>query len=204
VGGFLLAYWIRFRAGKKDIWLLVVAISLIASYIVRIYAWRTLLGQTGIAASILSLFGLRDHSQSLLLFTPMAVVLAQVQVFLPFTSLILASSLARVDQQLIEQARILGYGPAGAFWNVTLPLTGRALLGAVCFTFFLCTGDFLTPALLGGVNGTTLGAVITGQFQQVGNYASGAALSFVMLLTFMAFFLLMRTTMRGLGILPRK
>lgn len=203
LGGFVLAYWLTFRARRKSLWLFLIAVSLIASYIVRIYAWRSLLGSTGVVVSVLDSLGLHRGHEPVLLFTPAAVVIAQTHVFLPFTSLILASSLAKVDVSFIEQARNLGCGRAGVFCFVTLPLVGRALLGAACFTFFLATGDYLTPALLGGVEGTTLGSVIAREFQTTGNYAAGAVLSFVMLVLFALFFIFARSAMKALGLLPR-
>lgn len=203
LGGFALAYWVRFRAKRTALWLFLIAVSLIASYIVRVYAWRTLLGPSGVVVSVLASVGLVAKDQSVLLFTPTAVVLAQTQVFLPFTALILASSLLKVDVSLIEQARNLGYSRTGAVCHVTLPLIGPALLGALCFTFFLASGDYLTPALVGGVDGTTLGAVIANEFQTTGNYVNGAVLSFEMLALFIAFFVAVRSVMRVLGLLPR-
>lgn len=202
-GGFALAYWVVFRATRKGPWLALIVVALVASYLARIYAWRTILGSEGPVSDVLSSLGLVEPDRPVLLFTSEAVIIAQVNVFLPLSALILVSALTRVDPSLLESARIQGYGGSATLIWVALPLVGQALLTAICFTFFLATADYLTPILLGGTDGTTLGAVIANQYQAVGDYSTGAVLSLVMLIVFALFFVLARCAMRLSGLLPR-
>jgi spermidine/putrescine transport system permease protein len=202
-GGFALAYWVAFRAQRKSVWLALIVFALVASYLARIYAWRTILGSEGLASTILSGLGLTAPGRPVLLFTPAAVIVAQVNVLLPLSALILVSALVRVDPRLLEASRSQGYrGGATLVW-VTFPLVGRALLTAICFTFFLATADYITPMLLGGTGGTTIGAIISNQFQTVGDYTTGSVFSLLMLVVFVLFYAVVRTTMRAIGLLPR-
>jgi spermidine/putrescine transport system permease protein len=186
VGGLALAYWLIFVAKRRNLWLLLLVLSFIPSYVVRIYAWRTMLGSNGVVVDLLSSLGLVQSGKPVLLFTPWAVVMAQVQIFLPFCTLVIAAALAKVNPALIDQA-----------------LAGTAMLGAMSFTFFFCTGDYLTPELLGGKSGVTLGYVLASQLQVSGDYATGAALSFVMLVVFVVFYVVLRLLMRSAGLIAR-
>ena len=202
-GGFALAYWVVFRSTRSGLWLSLIVVALIASYIARIYAWRTILGTEGPVNGLLRELGLVGEGESVILFTRLAVVIAQVNVFLPLSALILASALARVDRQLFEASRSSGYdGPATLVW-VTLPQVGRALLTAISFTFFLSTGDYITPSLLGGRTSTTLGALIATKYKTTGDYSAGAVLALEMLLVFALFVVAVRLLLRALGMLPR-
>ena len=202
IAGFTLANWVMFHARRTNIWLSLIVVALIASFIARIYAWRTVLGSEGPVSRAFQVLGLIDEPQTILLFTRPAVIIAQVSVLIPLCALILASAFSRIDHQLLEAARTQGYGSLRILTTVTLPLSGPAVLTATSFSFFLSTGDYLTPSLLGGANSTTLGSVIAGQYQITGNYAAGAVVSLVMLVVFGAFFVLARLALRVLGMLP--
>jgi spermidine/putrescine transport system permease protein len=201
--GFGLAYWAVFRAKRRNLAFALILVALVASYIARIYAWRTVLGSEGIVSSVVAGLGFTDANQPVLLFTPAAVVIAQTNVFLPLSALVLASGMARVRPTWLEAARIQGYSATAALFTVMLPIVGRALLTAVCFTFILATGDYIAPQLLGGSDGTTLGSVIAAQFQVVGDYKTGSAISLIMLLEFILFFAVTWAVSRRCGLLPR-
>jgi spermidine/putrescine transport system permease protein len=203
--GYVLAYYLAFVASRRSrqVLLALVVISLMASYLVRIYAWRTLLGEQGLINSALEGIGLIDKPFGFLLFSRFAVVVAQVNLFLPFTALLLYASLSGLSAQLVEGARDLGARRAEALRRVLVPLSGHAILAAAALTFFLSAGDYITPVLLGGTNSSTFGTAISDQLRITGNYPLGAALSFVMVAGFAAVYWGLRLSMRAAGMLPK-
>jgi spermidine/putrescine transport system permease protein len=203
--GFALAYYIALCSGRRRTLLIaLVVVAMLASYLARIYAWRTLLGEEGILASAIKTSGVGDGVPDFLFFSRVAVVIGQVNFLLPFTTLVLYAGLSGVPARLREAGRDLGARPFTVFTRVTLPLVGPALLSAITFTFFLAAGDYLTPQLLGGSKGSTYGTVISDQLKLTGNYPLGAALSFVMVAAFAVAYALVRLSMRSLGLLPKR
>jgi spermidine/putrescine transport system permease protein len=181
---------------RGDLVLFLVLVSLFSAYIVRVYAFRTLLGRNGAINSGLKALGLIDDPLTFLIYSRFAVVLTLVNVLVPLAVLPLYSSLASVDRQLLEAARNLGASPARAFWKVTLPLSIRGVQAAFALCFIIAAGDYVTPQLVGGPNGQMLGNVISDQFGVVFNWPLGAALAFMlvaaMALAVTAFVLLCR------------
>jgi spermidine/putrescine transport system permease protein len=204
-GGFALAYWIALCRGRtRTVLLALVVVSMLASYLARIYAWRTLLGEQGILASAIRDTGLGDGVPDFLYFSRVSVVIGQVNFLIPFATLVLFAGLSGIAGNLRDAGRDLGARPATVFARVTLPLAGPALLSAITFTFFLAAGDYLTPLLLGGSSGSTFGTVISDQLKLTGNYPLGAALSFTMVAAFGIAYAVVRLTMRSLGLLPKR
>lgn len=204
VGGYLLAYYLVFgRSRRRSIILVLVLSALTASYLVRIYAWRTLLGDSGIVNSALIWAGVIDEPLGFLLFSRVAVILAEVTLFLPFSALAFYAALAGISPDYREVSRDLGAGPAQTVWRITIPLSGRAILAATAVTFFLSCGDYITPTLVGGLDAQTIGVVIAGAFGQSAAYGVGAALSFVTLGAFIVAYLVFRTLLHAARLLPR-
>ncbi len=205
VFGYLLAYETSVYGGRARGVLLALTVgSILGGYLVRIYAWRTILGSNGVLNSALKRVGLIDQPIGFVLFSKFAVVIALVSIYIPFAALLIFAALENVPRQLIESARTLGANPAIAFWRVTLPLTGRAVFVAFAFSFLLTAADYVTPQLVGGIDGTMVGVSVSDQFIKVGNWALGSAMSFVMIATFGAVLLTARIVLRLIGVVPGK
>jgi spermidine/putrescine transport system permease protein len=201
--GYLLAYFLVFHAGRmRGPLLAAIVLSMMASYLVRIYAWRTILGEEGILNSALQIIGATNEPIGLLLFSRSAVVVAQVNIILPFTTLLLYASLTSITRDIREGARDLGAGPLEVVRRIVLPLTGPSLLSAVVFTLFVSAGDFVTPVFLGGTNSATFGTVIADELRITSNFGLGSALSFAMLGGFGLSYVAVRSAMKTLGLLP--
>jgi spermidine/putrescine transport system permease protein len=199
--GYPAAFYITFRLRRaKNLALFLVVVSLFTSYLVRLYAWYTILGQKGVINTALKSVGLIDSPVSFLLFSKWAVLIAFVNVFLPFTILILASSMQGIPGDLLENSRDLGANALQSFTKVVLPLTTTGLVSAFAYTFVLTSGDYITPALLGGKQGTTLATVVSDQFVAFGNQPGGAAISFLMMLTFAAVYAAVAQVQRYKGL----
>ena len=178
VGGYAIAYYIVFveRRGRSLMFALVVS-ALMASYLVRIFAWRTLLGSSGIVNSALMAVGLISTPLEFLLYSRNSAILAEVALFMPLAALTFYASLSGISSDYREAAWDLGAGRFQALWRVTLPLSGPAVLATIALVFFLSAGDYVTPVLVGGIDSSTLGTAIATNIGPVGNYGLGAALS---------------------------
>ena len=204
VGGYTLAYFLAFRARRsRTILLVAIVVALMGSYLALVYSWRTLSGESGIFNSLLQALHVTHRPLSILLFSRIAVITAEVNFFLPFTTLVLYSSLSAIPRELEAAARDLGASRRMTLRRITLPLSGSALFGATLFVFFLSAGDYITPVFLGGVGSNgTFGTLIADQLSTTLNYPLGAAIAFVMLALFVVLVMLFRIGMRAANLLP--
>jgi spermidine/putrescine transport system permease protein len=199
--GYPASFFITFRLRRaRNLALFLVVVSLFTSYLVRLYAWYTVLGKDGLINTALETLHLIDGPISFLLFSKWAVLIAFVNVFLPFTILILASSMQSIPNELLENSRDLGASAMQGFTKVVLPLTTPGLVAAFAYTFVLTSGDYITPALLGGKQSTTLASIVRDQFVTFGNQPGGAAISFLMVLVFAVVYIAISQTRRYKGL----
>ncbi len=204
VFGYVLAYFLAFRARRsRGILLVAIVIALMGSYLALIYSWRTLSGESGIFNSLLQALHVTDRPLGVLLFSRLAVIVAEVNFFLPFTSLVLFSSLTSISVELEPASRDLGASKWMTLRRIVLPLSGSAALGAGLFVLFLSAGDYITPVFLGGVGASgTVGTLIADQLSTTLNYPLGAAISFVALALFVILVVILRLAMKLAGLLP--
>jgi spermidine/putrescine transport system permease protein len=204
-GGYLLAYRIVFIPGPLAQILFVMTVTaLMASYIVRVYAWRTLLGTNGVINGALIGLGITDGPADLLLFSSFAVVLAMVSMYLPLAALTFFAALAGVDPTLHEAARDLGAGRVQTLLRITVPLAGPTLLTTTALIYFLAFSDYITPVFVGGPGSVGVGRIIADNFGPQPNYGRGAAMSVLLALSFVTFFVLLRAALVRLRMLPAK
>jgi spermidine/putrescine transport system permease protein len=163
-----------------DLLLFLVLVSLFSAYIVRVYAWRTLLGNNGAINSGLDAIGVIGEPLDFLLYSRFALVLTLVNVLVPLAVLPLYASLSGLDPQLSEASRTLGASPLRTLWAVTLPLSSRGIYTAFLLCFVLAAGDYVTPQLVGGPNGLLVGNLIVARFGVAFDWPLGAAMAFVL------------------------
>jgi spermidine/putrescine transport system permease protein len=198
-----LAYFLTFRVRRgRNLVLFLVVITLLSGYLVRVYAWRTILGRTGLINSFLLHTGLLEEPLLFLVFSRFAVVITLVSIFLPFTILPILSSLANIRRELIEAAKDLGAGPLRAFLRVTLPMSMTGVISGFTYTLVLSAGDYITPELVGGTTGMMIGRSIAEQFIRTGNWPLGSAISFLILSLFMVLYFGIRWAVRYLKLAP--
>jgi spermidine/putrescine transport system permease protein len=185
--GYPLAYYLSFHAGKrKDLLYQLVIIPLWVSYLVRAYAWKTILGSDGVLNTLLQYVHLAKHPLEFLLYSPFAVVLTLTHIYTPFTILPIYASLEHIPRSLVEASHDLGASPRQTFWRVVLPLSIPGILAGATFAFVLSLGDFLAPLLLGGPSGIMISNIVVSLFGAAYNWPLGAAISFCMLLLVLA------------------
>jgi spermidine/putrescine transport system permease protein len=185
--GYPLAYYLSFFAGKrKDLLYQLVIIPLWVSYLVRAYAWKTILGSDGVLNTLLQYLHLTGHPLNFLLYSPFAVVLTLTHIYTPFTILPIYASLEHIPRNLVEASHDLGATPMQTFWRVVLPLSIPGVIAGATFAFVLSLGDFLAPLLLGGPSGIMISNIVVSLFGAAYNWPLGAAISFSMLLLVLA------------------
>jgi len=181
--GYPLAYFLSFHAGaRKDLFYQLVIIPLWVSYLVRAYAWKTILGSDGVLNTLLQYLHLSKHPVEFLLYSPFAVVLTLTHIYTPFAFLPIYASLEHIPRNLVEASHDLGASPLQTFWRVILPLSIPGVLAGATFAFVLSLGDFLAPLLLGGPSGIMISNIVVSLFGAAYNWPLGAAISLCMLL----------------------
>lgn len=176
------AHALRFHLmAYQELLLLLVVVALFSGYLVRIYAWRTILGDSGVINQVLVTLGFIAEPLSFLLFSRVATIIVLVNFLVPLAILPIYAALQNVRSEEIEAARDLGASAAGAWWRVTLPLAWGGVFAAFALTFIIAGGDYVTPQLVGGTSGGMIGRSIASTFGTAFNWPLGAALSFLTL-----------------------
>jgi len=177
--GYPLAYWIaRFGGRLRNVYLVLVIIPFLTSYLIRIYAWQVILQREGLLNRVLGDIGLGSNHE--FLNHPSAVIIGLTYGFLPFMILPLYASIERMDKSLVEASYDLGHGKVSTFFRVILPSTSPGLVAGVLLVFIPAIGDFVTPELLGGVRTQMIGTTIADQFGGSQNWPLGAAMSILL------------------------
>lgn len=180
--GMAFAYAVRFKAGRyADALVMATMITLFGGYLVKIYAWKSILGADGLLNQALMKLGILDAPAPWLLYSRGAVIVTLMHFLLPFAILPLYASLRNVSIASLEAARDLGATPAQTFWRVVVPQCRAGLFAAFAFIFLLAAGDYVTPLLIGGTSGSMLGQFIALEFSTRFNWPAGAAMSFGLL-----------------------
>jgi len=196
--GYPLAYFMSFHAGlRKELLYQLVIVPLWVSYLVRGYAWKTILGSDGVLNGFLQYLHITREPVSFFLYSPFAVVLTLTHIYTPFVFLPLYASLEHIPRNLIEASHDLGASPRATFFRVILPLSLPGLLAGATFAFVLTLGDFLGPLLVGGPSSIMIANIVQSLFGTAYDWPLGAAISAcILLLTISLLFLTERLEKR--------
>jgi spermidine/putrescine transport system permease protein len=187
--GFPLAYFLVFRAGlRAPLLLTLLILPFWTSYLLRIIAWKIILGTGGVINSLLMYLGLVSDPVPILIYSRLAVVITLVYVWLPFVALPIYAALQRIDRSLLEAATILGAPPWFSFLRVTLPLSLPGVIAGFVMVFIPTVGEFVTPILVGGSRGALYGNVVEIFFGDGINWPLGSAMALIMLVGVLALF----------------
>lgn len=171
----------RSKGRTRAILYMLILIPLMTSYIVRIYTMRLVLGSNGVINNLLLFLRLIDEPLQILLFNRFAIFLTLCVILSPFMVMPIFTSLEKIPKSYIEAARDLGSNELQTFWRVIFPNSLPGVIAGSMFIFVLSLGDFLTPILVGGKQGTTLSKVIQVNFGFAYDWPLGAALSVILL-----------------------
>jgi spermidine/putrescine transport system permease protein len=180
------AYYLALSGTKRKYVLLLLLIApFLTSYLLRVLAWKVILGNEGVLNSFLAWVGLRspDHPISQLLYSRFAVMLVLAYVWVPFVALPIFVSLESLDRRLLEAACDLGASRWQAFLRVTVPLSLPGVIAGFLFVFIPTVGEFVTPSLVGGTSGYMYGNQISDLFQTgFPDWETGSVLALFLLL----------------------
>jgi spermidine/putrescine transport system permease protein len=197
-----LAYYISRNLGRmKTAAMMLIIIPLWISLLMRIFAWRVILGERGVLNTMLVDLGLIERPSSLLLYTPLSVILTLTTVAIPYVFVAAYTAIERVPFSLVEAARDNGASAFKAFARVVWPLTRQGTAIGIALAFLMAVGDYVTPSMVGGLNGTMLGMVIASQFGMAGNWPLGAAQALFVLTLVVVSLGLLFLLLRGKGVL---
>jgi spermidine/putrescine transport system permease protein len=181
--GYPLAYYLSFHAGaRKELLYQLVIVPLWVSYLVRGYAWKTVLGSDGVLNGFLQYFHLTREPVGFLLYSPFAVIVMLTHIYTPFVFLPIYAALEHIPRSLVEASQDLGASQPATFLRVILPLSMPGLLAGATFAFVLSLGDFLAPLLVGGPSGTMIANIVQSLFGAAYDWPLGAAVSVCILL----------------------
>jgi spermidine/putrescine transport system permease protein len=192
------AYALTFKYKRlQDFALYLILISLFSSYLVRVYAWKTILGTNGLINQILMSMRIIGEPVTFLLYSPTSVIITLVFILIPFTVLPMFSSLQNINLDLLEAARDLGASSAQTFFRVILPLSMPGIVSGFTFSFILAAGDYVTPQMVGGTAGLMIGRIVADQFGMIYDWPFGSALSYFTILLLIIIVALVNWIMRA-------
>jgi spermidine/putrescine transport system permease protein len=181
--GYPLAYWICFFVPTRfqTPCILLAIIPFWTSYLIRTYSWIGVLQNNGFLDSLLMGIGI-IRTPTKLLYSPPAVIIGYVHVFLPLMILPIYASIKNIHPDLLEAAEDLGATGLRAFMRVTLPLTLVGTLTGILLFSVPTFGSFVTPLILGNIDSIMIGNVIADQFGEALNWPLGSALSIIVVI----------------------
>lgn len=189
--GYPFAYFMaRSKAELRPALLMLVMLPFWTSFLLRVYAWKMLLGDGGLVADVLH----TTHIDQLLVAsgvittagkfmnTPFSLVLGMVYTYLPFMILPLYANLVKMDLRLLEAANDLGATPWKAFWLITIPLSKSGIIAGALLVFIPCVGEFVIPELLGGPETLMIGRVLWDEFFSNNDWPMASSVAIIMVL----------------------
>ena len=178
-----MAYFLAFHVQRnKLVWLIIITLPFWTSYLLRVFAWRVILGFEGVINTGLMELRLIAEPLTFLLYSRTAVVITLAHAWAAFALLPIYVSLEKIDRSLLEASADLGEGPAMRFFRVILPLSMPGVIAGTFLMFIPTVGDYVTAALVGGPDARMIGNLIQLQFGTINNWPMGAALAITMIL----------------------
>lgn len=176
------AYFITFHAGaRRGLWLTLITLPFWTSYLLRVFAWKVILGYNGILNSAMVALHIPGAPFSSLLYNPNAVIVTLAHAYAAFAILPIYVSLSAIDLKLAEAGLDLGAHPFTVFRRIIFPLSLPGVIAAFVLVFVPTLGDYATPMLVGGPSSTMLGNLIQDQFGEATNWPLGAAIAVIVM-----------------------
>ncbi len=182
VVGYPIAYFLARMVHKYDaliIYLLIIPVEI--NYLIRIYAWKIVLGRSGIINAFLMSLGIIEEPLKFLLYSRTAVMIVLLHEWLPYVVIPVYVALKGIPPEIVEAARDLGAGRWAVFRHIYLPLSLPGLFASFVLVYIPMLGEFAIPSIVGGPSGYMLGNVIESQFLAAGNWGLGSAIGFILL-----------------------
>jgi spermidine/putrescine transport system permease protein len=166
----------------KALGALLILVPLWVSYLMRVFAWKIILGEDGILAGLAGALGVSDASKAFL-YSQTSVIITLTYVAIPYAFLSVYTSLDRIPGHLLQASADCGAGAWTTFRRVVWPLSRPGAAVGFGIAFVLTFGDYVTPAMVGGLEGTMLGSLVLQQFGAANNWPAGAAIGLTIVAT---------------------
>ncbi|MBC8588535.1 ABC transporter permease [Paratissierella segnis] len=167
------------KPSKRNMMILMFVIPMWMNFLLRTYAWLTLLGRNGLINTLITKIGLKPLD---LMYNDKAVLLGMVYNFLPFMVLPIFSVLTKIDQGLIEAAEDLGASRIQTFIKVIFPLSISGVITGITMVFVPAMSTFVISSLLGGNKSSLIGNIIEQQFRYTGDWHFGSSMSIILMI----------------------
>ena len=171
----------RSPASQRPALLMLVMLPFWTSFLLRVYAWKMLLADSGVFNNVAIAAGLIGEPVKMMN-TPFSLILGMVYTYVPFMILPLYANLVKMDLRLLEAALDLGATPWQAFWRITVPLSRSGIIAGSMLVFIPCVGEFVIPELLGGPQTLMIGRVLWDEFFSNNDWPMAATVAIVMVL----------------------
>lgn len=205
---FPFAYFVAVKVPPKRrmIWILLAVMPFWSSYLIRVFSWLNIFGDSGAAMKALSALGITHSTPGFLELGTWAIVITFVYLLFPFAFLSSYVALERMDPLLREAGSDTGARPWRVLLRVTIPLAGFGLVAGFAFAFISMMGDYVTPTLIGGTTGALYANLIVNQFGESAQWGFGAALALIMMVCVLVFLVILRraTSGRDIGEFARR
>lgn len=170
----------RILKKRRNLLFMLIIIPLWVSYLVRIIAWKTILGNNGVINTILMSLHIIKEPLSIFLYSNFSVILTLTYIAIPFVFIPLYTSLEKIPNNFVEAAKDLGANDYNVFKSIILPLSAPGLITGFMLSFIIALGDYIIPQQLGGKTGMMFGNIIYTQFGFSSNWPLGSAFGFIM------------------------
>ena len=178
--GYPMAYIIsKEKISKRNTMILMFVIPMWMNFLLRTYAWLTLLGKNGLINFLITKIGFKPLD---LIYNDKAVLLGMVYNFLPFMVLPIYSVLTKIDNSLIEAAEDLGANKVTIFRKVIFPLSIPGVVTGITMVFIPAVSTFVISRLLGGNKYTLIGNLVEQQFLLTGDWHFGSSISIILMI----------------------
>jgi spermidine/putrescine transport system permease protein len=178
-----LAYFTSRRVRAKSAVVLLFIVPLWISLLMRVFAWRIILGENGILNSLLQGLNLTVEPISWFIYNEYVAMFVMANVVLPYVFVAAFVAIDRVPTELSNASVDAGASPLATFRRITWPLARPGVFVGAALAFLIAVGDYVTPAMVGGLDGTTIGMLISSQFGVAGNWPFGAAIAMLLILS---------------------
>jgi spermidine/putrescine transport system permease protein len=176
-----LAYFVSRKLKRfRELLFMLIIIPLWVSYLVRIIAWRTILGNRGLINTLLMTIGVTKEPLRFFLYNEIAVVITLTYIAVPFVFIPLYTVLEKIPKNLIDVSNDLGANEFKTFLHVILPISSPGLLTGFMLSFLIALGDYIIPQQLGGARGFMFGNIVWSQFGFASNWPLGSVMGFVL------------------------
>ena len=180
--GYPFAYYMaRSPKHMQPTLLMLIMLPFWTSFLLRIYAWKTLLVSNGVINNILISMHIIDTPIEMMN-NSFSLLLGMVYSYLPFMILPLYANLSKMDLRYLEAASDLGTSPFKAFWLITVPLSKAGIIAGSMLVFIPAVGEYVIPELLGGSSTLMIGRVLWDEFFSNNDWPMASAVAVVMIL----------------------